>query len=152
MVSKEQLARDAIHIEQNVIGVGSRDQVAAAFGFNRIEFLRGGAFQVSPVIVKKKRLNELQKHLMLCFTGFSRIAAEVAQSKIRQPQAARDRAHAHARDGRAGRADPAQLQPPDRGVRRPAARGLADQEAACPTRSPPARSTRSTRPRAMPAQ
>jgi D-glycero-alpha-D-manno-heptose-7-phosphate kinase len=34
------------------------------------------------VIVKKKRLAELQKHLMLCFTGFSRIAAEVAQSKI----------------------------------------------------------------------
>lgn len=85
MVSKEQLARDAIHIEQNVIGesVGSQDQVAAAFGgFNRIEFLRSGGFQVSPVIVKKKRLAELQKHLMLCFTGFSRIAAEVAQSKI----------------------------------------------------------------------
>ncbi|MBX3606927.1 MAG: kinase [Piscinibacter sp.] len=85
MVSKEQLARDAIHIEQNVIGesVGSQDQVAAAYGgFNRIEFLRSGGFQVSPVIVKKRRLAELQKHLMLCFTGFSRIAAEVAQSKI----------------------------------------------------------------------
>lgn len=85
MVSKDQLARDAIHIEQNVIGesVGSQDQVAAAYGgFNRIEFLRNGSFHVSPVIVKKKRLNELQKHLMLCFTGFSRIAAEVAQSKI----------------------------------------------------------------------
>src|SRR4029453_5027791 len=33
-VSKDQLARDAIHIEQNVIGesVGSQDQVAAAYG------------------------------------------------------------------------------------------------------------------------
>jgi len=85
MVSKEQLARDAIHIEQNVIGesVGSQDQVAAAYGgFNRIEFLRNGGFQVAPVIVRKQRLKELQKHLMLCFTGFSRIAAEVAQSKI----------------------------------------------------------------------
>lgn len=85
MVSKEQLARDAIHIEQNVIGesVGSQDQVAAAYGgFNRIEFLRNGGFQVAPVIIRKQRLKELQKHLMLCFTGFSRIAAEVAQSKI----------------------------------------------------------------------
>ena len=85
MVSKEQLARDAIHIEQNVIGesVGSQGQVAAAYGgFNRIEFLRNGGFQVAPVIVRKQRLKELQKHLMLCFTGFSRIAAEVAQSKI----------------------------------------------------------------------
>jgi D-glycero-alpha-D-manno-heptose-7-phosphate kinase len=84
-VSKEQLARDAIHIEQNVIGesVGSQDQVAAAYGgFNRIEFLRSGGFQVSPMILKKQRQKELQKHLMLCFTGFSRIAAEVAQSKI----------------------------------------------------------------------
>jgi D-glycero-alpha-D-manno-heptose-7-phosphate kinase len=84
-VSKEQLARDAIHIEQNVIGenVGSQDQVAAAYGgFNRIEFLPSGGFQVSPVILSKKRLKDLQKHLMLCFTGFSRIASEVAQSQI----------------------------------------------------------------------
>jgi D-glycero-alpha-D-manno-heptose-7-phosphate kinase len=84
-VSKQQLARDAIHIEQDVIheNVGSQDQIAAAFGgFNRIEFNPSGSFQVSPVIVKKQRLKELQKHLMLCFTGFSRIASEVAQSKI----------------------------------------------------------------------
>ena len=84
-VSKGQLARDAIHIEQDVIreNVGSQDQIAAAYGgFNRIEFQRSGSFQVSPVIVKKQRMKELQKHLMLCFTGFSRIASEVAQSKI----------------------------------------------------------------------
>jgi D-glycero-alpha-D-manno-heptose-7-phosphate kinase len=84
-VSKEQLARDAIHIEQDLIGenVGSQDQIAAAYGgFNRIEFLRSGAFQVSPVIVKKQRLKELQKHLMLCFTGFSRISSEVAGATI----------------------------------------------------------------------
>jgi D-glycero-alpha-D-manno-heptose-7-phosphate kinase len=84
-VAKDDLARDAIHIEQDIIRetVGSQDQVAAAFGgFNRIEFKRNGAFQVSPVIVKKRRIEELQGHLMLCFTGFSRIASEVAQSKI----------------------------------------------------------------------
>ena len=84
-VSKGQLARDAIHIEQDVIreNVGSQDQIAAAYGgFNRIEFQHNGSFQVSPVIVRKQRMKELQKHLMLCFTGFSRIASEVAQSKI----------------------------------------------------------------------
>lgn len=84
-VSKDQLARDAIHIEQEVIreSVGSQDQIAAAYGgFNRIEFSRSGIFQVSPVILKKQRLKDLQKHFMLFFTGFSRIAAEVAQSKI----------------------------------------------------------------------
>lgn len=84
-VAKEQLARDAIHIEQDIIreNVGSQDQIAAAFGgFNRIEFKRTGGFQVSPVIIRPQRVQELQSHLLLCFTGFSRIASEVAQSKI----------------------------------------------------------------------
>ena len=84
-VAKDDLARDAIHIEQNVIGenVGSQDQVAAAFGgFNRIEFQRGGGFAVSPVIVGRQRIEELQSHLMLCFTGLSRFASDVAKSQI----------------------------------------------------------------------
>jgi D-glycero-alpha-D-manno-heptose-7-phosphate kinase len=84
-ISKEQLARDAINMEQKVIGenVGSQDQIAAAYGgFNRIEFLRSGSFQVSPMVVKKQRLRDLNKHLMLCFTGFARYSSEVAQSTI----------------------------------------------------------------------
>ena len=85
MVSKYELARDAIHIEQNIIGenVGSQDQVSAAFGgFNRIEFHRNGLFDVSPVILPDHRRKELRDHLMLFFTGFSRIASEVAKSQI----------------------------------------------------------------------
>lgn len=84
-ISKEELARSAIDIEQNIIGenVGSQDQVSAAFGgFNRIEFFQNDAFDVSRVIVPPERIEELQDHLMLCFTGFSRIASEVAKSKI----------------------------------------------------------------------
>ena len=84
-VSKEQLTKDALHIEQNVIGesVGSQDQIAAAYGgFNRIEFLRSGNFSVSPVVLKKTRHKEFQRHLMLFFTGFSRIASEVAKAQI----------------------------------------------------------------------
>lgn len=83
--SKEQLASDAIHIEQNIIkeNVGSQDQISAAFGgFNRIEFFRNDSYDVSPIILPTKRMVELQDHLMLCFTGFSRIASEVARSKI----------------------------------------------------------------------
>lgn len=85
MAYKEGLARDAIHVEQNIIGenVGSQDQVSAAFGgFNRIEFHRNDSFDVSPVILPRHRREELHDHLMLCFTGFSRIASEVAKSKI----------------------------------------------------------------------
>jgi D-glycero-alpha-D-manno-heptose-7-phosphate kinase len=85
MVSKDSLARDAIHVEQNIIceNVGSQDQVSAAYGgFNRIEFQRDGAIGVSPVILRSDRQRELQSHLLLCFTGLSRIASEVAKSKI----------------------------------------------------------------------
>ncbi len=84
-VSKDTLARNAIHIEQNIIRehVGSQDQISAAFGgFNRIEFRRNDQFQVSPIILTNSRLHALQSHLMLCFTGLSRIASEVAKSKI----------------------------------------------------------------------
>ena len=83
--SKVQLASDAIHIEQNIIGenVGSQDQVSASYGgFNRIDFHRDDTFSVEPVILKTERHNELQDHLMLFFTGFSRIASEIAKSKI----------------------------------------------------------------------
>ncbi len=85
MAYKEELARNAIHVEQNIIGenVGSQDQVSAAFGgFNRIEFHRNDSFDVSPVILPGHRRKELRDHLMLFFTGFSRIASEVAKSKI----------------------------------------------------------------------
>jgi len=85
MSSKERLAMDAIHIEQNVIGehVGSQDQISAAYGgLNRIEFHHDGTFDVSPVVIPMHRCNTLGEHFMLFFTGFSRIASEVAESKI----------------------------------------------------------------------
>ncbi len=83
--SKEELAKNAIHIEQKIINenVGSQDQISAAFGgFNRIEFKHNDTFHVSPIILAKDRLHELQSHLMLCFTGFTRIASEIAKSQI----------------------------------------------------------------------
>jgi len=85
MINKEDLAKKAIHIEQNLIkeNVGSQDQISAAFGgLNFIEFQKNGSFSVSPVIIHPKRQHQLESHLMLCFTGFSRIASEIAKSKI----------------------------------------------------------------------
>ena len=83
--SKENLAKDAIHIEQNLIGesVGSQDQISAAYGgFNLIEFHQNDSFAVAPIILARERKTELESHLMLFFTGFSRIANEIAKSKI----------------------------------------------------------------------
>lgn len=84
-VSKDDLAKKAIYIEQEVIRehVGSQDQIAAAFGgFNRIDFLPNNTYRVSPVVLSQDRLAEFESRLMLCFTGFSRFASEIAQSKI----------------------------------------------------------------------
>jgi D-glycero-alpha-D-manno-heptose-7-phosphate kinase len=84
-VSKEWLAREAIRMEQSVLGecVGSQDQIAAAYGgFNFIEFKKGGEFVVYPLEISAERLKELNSHLLLFFTGFSRIASDIAKSKV----------------------------------------------------------------------
>jgi len=84
-VSKDWLAKEAIRMEQSVLGecVGSQDQIAAAYGgFNFIEFKPGGNFIVNALDVSKDRLEELNSHLLLFFTGFSRIASDIAKSKV----------------------------------------------------------------------
>lgn len=85
MPTKMQLAQDAINIEQNIIkeNVGSQDQVLASCGgFNKISFKADGTFHVNPIIINNGRLQQLQDHLMLFFTGFSRYASDVAKSQI----------------------------------------------------------------------
>lgn len=80
------LASEAIHIEQDLIGecVGSQDQISAAYGgFNQITFQKNGDFVVEPFIVKKERLDDLNSHLMLFFTGISRFSSEVAESQLK---------------------------------------------------------------------
>lgn len=85
MPTKRQLAVEAIHVEQELIGeaVGSQDQTAAAFGgINYIRFNRVREIDVDPVILSQERLLELQDSLLLVFTGFSRSAAEMAKLQI----------------------------------------------------------------------
>ncbi|MBA3065015.1 kinase [bacterium] len=81
LVSKDKLAADAIHVEQDLLkeNVGSQDQIAAAFGgFNLINFPSKGKFIVTPVTIAAERLKLLNQHLLLVFTGFSRFSSEVA--------------------------------------------------------------------------
>ncbi len=91
-ISKEDLATQAIHVEQDVIqeAVGSQDQVSAAFGgLNVIQFYPDGRFSVDPVELPATRVAQLQSCLMLCFTGISRLAPEVAKSQIENFKARR---------------------------------------------------------------
>lgn len=85
MPSKKQLATESIHIEQNMIGetVGSQDQICAAYGgLNRIDFYPNGDFDIEPLILNKERIEELNSHLMLFYTGIRRTASNVADSYV----------------------------------------------------------------------
>lgn len=85
MVSKRELAREAIRIEHDVIKekVGCQDQIWAAFGgLNRIDFLKTGEFDVQPAMVSRERRDDLQDHLLLVFTGLSRLAPVMAEKQI----------------------------------------------------------------------
>jgi D-glycero-alpha-D-manno-heptose-7-phosphate kinase len=86
LVSKRQLALNAIRVEQDIIkeNVGSQDQVAAAFGgFNKIEFGGQQKIHVSPIVIAPATLKALEDHCMLFFTGFSRNASEIAAEQIK---------------------------------------------------------------------
>ncbi len=85
MTKKSQLANTAIHIEQDLLRecVGSQDQILAAYGgLNYVRFIPDGTFDIVPVIAPHSRKRELSAHLMLCFTGFVRLASEVAKSQL----------------------------------------------------------------------
>src|ERR1700733_2708316 len=94
MRDKQALAADAIYVEQEMLreAVGAQDQVSAAYGgLNRINFHQNGAVEVKPIVAHPSRLAQLEQHLALYFTGFSRIASEIAKEQIRMtPQRANE--------------------------------------------------------------
>jgi D-glycero-alpha-D-manno-heptose-7-phosphate kinase len=86
MRDKHALAADATYVERDLLheAVGSQDQVSAAHGgFNRINFNQDDSLDVKPVLTSPSRLAELEQHLALYFTGFSRIASEIAEEQVR---------------------------------------------------------------------
>lgn len=87
MPTKMELAREAIHIEQDVLreSVGCQDQVLAAFGgLVRVDFDQDGEIRVSPIVITNDRAEALHEHLLLFFTGFARTASDVAELQIRR--------------------------------------------------------------------
>lgn len=85
--TKQQLTQNAIHIEQNLISesVGSQDQTIAAYGgLNYIEFTKEGNISASSIAVSWDRVKLLQDHLLLFFTGFTRIASDIAKTQIEE--------------------------------------------------------------------
>ena len=102
---KKKLADEAIYLERVLCREegGWQDQIAASFGgFNRINFNKDGTYDVVPVIIHPDRKAELNHHLMMFFTGFTRFSSEVQkqntagylekQEQLRQMYALVDRA------------------------------------------------------------
>jgi D-glycero-alpha-D-manno-heptose-7-phosphate kinase len=94
MPSKQQLAMESIHLEQEVLKetVGAQDQVTVAYGgFNRVAFHPNGEISVHPVTIAPERTRDLNDHLLLFFTGVKRTSSQVARSYA-------DNLDAHRRD------------------------------------------------------
>lgn len=81
---KKRLADDAIYLERDLCkeAGGVQDQIAASFGgFNRINFDSNG-YTVNPVIISPERKEQLNRNLMLFFTGFSRFSSDIQVSTM----------------------------------------------------------------------
>lgn len=77
--SKRELADQAIYLERVLCAEsgGIQDQIAAAFGgLNLIEFGAYG-YKVKPVSISDERKDELNKRLLLFFTGYSRFSSDI---------------------------------------------------------------------------
>ena len=86
MPTQEQLAREAVYIEQEMCkeNVGCQDQMLAAYGgFNHIEFGGTHHLRIRKVTIGVEKLKALQAHLMLYFTGFSRTASEIVAHQLK---------------------------------------------------------------------
>ncbi len=84
--SKRELACEAIHVERDILkeNVGVQDQIETAYGgLNKIIINPDGNFDVTPQILPFNRLQHLQDHLVLFFTGVSRTASDIAAGKMK---------------------------------------------------------------------
>ena len=87
MMSKRQLAQEAIHVERDIIQEhgGWQDQVAAAYGgLNRIDF-KDGDFEVRPIVISPERKKELNDNLLLFYTGIQRFSSEIQADTFAKP-------------------------------------------------------------------
>jgi D-glycero-alpha-D-manno-heptose-7-phosphate kinase len=88
-VSAGALAEEACHIEIDRLGraVGKQDQYIAAFGgLTCFDFATDGKVHVSPLAISQETLHDLEEHLLLFFTGYSRQAEALLQHQKTQSE------------------------------------------------------------------
>jgi D-glycero-alpha-D-manno-heptose-7-phosphate kinase len=83
-LDKKTLAEKAVHVERELLAenVGCQDQFAAAYGgFNSISFSKN-RIKVEKINLSGNYLDELQKHLLLVYTGISRFSSETSNEFV----------------------------------------------------------------------
>lgn len=83
-VSKEKLAQKACEIEIDRLKnpIGKQDQYAAAYGgLNFYQFNKDGSVFVEPIIMKNELSKQLEKNLMMFYTGQLHSASEILKEQ-----------------------------------------------------------------------
>ena len=86
MKSRQTLAKEACKIEIEILGepIGKQDQYIAAYGgIQYIQFNPDESVYVDPVICSSKTKQELEKHMLLFYTGVTRKARKILTKQIK---------------------------------------------------------------------
>lgn len=92
--SQEYLAREACDLEINVCGepIGKQDQYAAAYGGLKLyEFLGDESVRVTPIICKPRTVKNVERHLLVLYTGITRSASALLQTQTSEVKASSDK-------------------------------------------------------------
>ena len=85
LTTRDQLAREAVYVEQQMIGerVGVQDQYLCAHGgLTHLKMRRDGQIKAQAVPLRSNRLEDFHSHLMLFYTGLQRNAHDVLDEQI----------------------------------------------------------------------
>lgn len=99
-VASETLGETASHLEIDVLGepIGRQDQYAAAFGgLNVIEFRANGQVRVEPLTVARSTVDELERRLLMFYTGEQRETRSVLSDQGKQVASDEDKFRATAK-------------------------------------------------------
>jgi D-glycero-alpha-D-manno-heptose-7-phosphate kinase len=80
-----EMAENAYDIERKELGIkgGFQDQFSSTFGgFNFIEFPRDGKVIVNPLRISRDSIKELECHLLLCYTGKTRLSGGIIERQV----------------------------------------------------------------------
>lgn len=92
-MSASALAEEACHIEIDLLdrSVGKQDQYIGAFGgLTCFEFFADDKVRVSPLSISQATLHDLEEHLLLFFTGYSRDADTMLTDQRRRTESGDD--------------------------------------------------------------